>query len=127
MAEYRGLQKIAERMGWRCINTVLNKSRKEGFLAYRVKQPRTHLEIWMTNDELITLWLQAKCNVDRQRLLNHATGVQVGMMSKRYPRAELTAPAPKTSQPYTSSATQSSPVDPGVTGCYPVGDDNENK
>lgn len=68
MAQYRGLEAIAKRMGW-SVDTVqraIVDDRK--FLAYRRKYPRQPRLVWITNDDLIYKWELEQCRQARAYL-----------------------------------------------------------
>jgi len=66
MANYWGLRRIADRMGWKAERTAISEAINSGFPIYKRRRGKHFL--WFTEDPLIQLWQLQLVKVSRERL-----------------------------------------------------------
>ncbi len=66
MAEYWGLRRIADRMGWKDERTAISELKNNGFPIYKRRRGK-HL-LWFTEDSLIQLWELQRVKINREEL-----------------------------------------------------------
>ena len=71
MAEYWGLRRIADKMGWKYDRTPIRQVISTGFPLYM--RTRGTRSMWYCSDELIRIWELTRIKLDRERLLERAS------------------------------------------------------
>ncbi len=66
MAEYWGLRRIADKMGWKDERTAISELKNNGFLIYKRRRGKHFL--WFTEDSLIQLWELQRVKINREEL-----------------------------------------------------------